>query len=71
MMSKCNVRFGTIPSLLLSLAIGAYVIYQLDWGDVGTTFQDIRYGWLGLALIVFFINYTFRTIRIRTLIGDV
>jgi len=57
-----------IISAILSVALLAYLLLNLDWEILRVAFADIRWGWLGLALLAYLINIFLRALRFRNLI---
>lgn len=58
----------TVLSALISLGVIAYVVSKLDYQTTRSTFVNLHWGWLSLALVVFGVNYLLRTLRFRALI---
>jgi uncharacterized protein (TIRG00374 family) len=58
----------TVFSVLISLVAVIYVVAHLDWQMTYDTLTHLKWGWLGAALLVFFVNYVLRTWRFQTLI---
>lgn len=64
------VRKSKIPvmlSIIFSLLVIVYVLYQLDWHAVKSIFVGLRWSWVVLAFGVYIINYILRTWRLQTL----
>jgi uncharacterized membrane protein YbhN (UPF0104 family) len=57
-----------IVSAILSIALLAYLLLNLDWEILRVAFSDIHWGWLGLALLAYLINIFLRALRFRNLI---
>lgn len=57
-----------IVSAILSIALLAYLLLNLDWEILRVAFSDIHWGWLGLALLAYLINIFLRALRFRSLI---
>ncbi len=57
-----------IVSAVLSVALLAYLLLNLDWEILRVAFADIRWGWLGLALLAYLINIFLRALRFTNLI---
>jgi hypothetical protein len=57
-----------ILSAILSVALLAYLLWNLDWEILRVAFADIRWGWLGLALLAYLINIFLRAMRFANLI---
>jgi uncharacterized protein (TIRG00374 family) len=57
-----------IISAVLSIALLAYLLWNLDWEILRVAFADIRWGWLALALLAYLINIFLRALRFRSLI---
>ena len=66
-MSK-HKTFIYILSAVLSIILLAYLLYTLDWDILRVAFSDIRWGWLGLALLAYLINILLRAARFTNLI---
>jgi uncharacterized protein (TIRG00374 family) len=58
----------TLASLILTAVVIVVVGMSLDWAHAARTLHRIEFGWLGLALVVFALNYWLRTIRFRLLL---
>ena len=57
-----------IISGILSIALLAYLLLNLDWGILRVAFSDIHWGWLGLALLAYLVNILLRALRFTNLI---
>lgn len=57
-----------IISAILSIALLAYLLLNLDWDILRVAFSDIRWGWLGLALLAYLLNILLRALRFTNLI---
>ena len=57
-----------VISAALSIALLAYLLLNLDWDILRVAFSDIRWGWLGLALLAYVINILLRALRFTNLI---
>ena len=57
-----------IISAVLSIALLAYVLLNLDWDVLRVAFSDIHWGWLGLALLAYLVNILLRALRFTNLI---
>ena len=57
-------------SVVVSLAVVALVLTQLDLEQLREVMGQVSFPWLGLALVVFLLNYGLRTLRFRLLIPD-
>ncbi|MBC7876602.1 MAG: flippase-like domain-containing protein [Anaerolineales bacterium] len=57
-----------ILSAVLSAFFLGYVLINLDWEILRTAFSDIRWGWLGLAFLAYFVNILLRALRFTQLI---
>jgi uncharacterized membrane protein YbhN (UPF0104 family) len=57
-----------IISAILSVALLAYLLWNLDWEILRVAFADIRWGWLAVALLAYLINIFLRALRFRNLI---
>ena len=66
-MSKRNFFIYTL-SALVSVILLAYLLYNLDWDILRAAFSDIRWGWLGLALLAYLVNILLRALRFTNLI---
>lgn len=55
-------------SAILSIVLLAYLLLNLDWEVLRVAFADIRWGWLGLALLAYLINIFLRALRFTNLI---
>ncbi len=53
---------------ILSIALLAYLLLNLDWEVLRVAFADIRWGWLGLALLAYIVNILLRALRFTNLI---
>lgn len=60
--------FIYIFSAILSVLLLAYVLFNLDWEILRAAFSDIRWGWLGLALLAYVVNILLRALRFTNLI---
>lgn len=60
--------FVYILSAILSVLFLAYVLLNLDWAILRVAFSDIRWGWLGLALLAYLVNILLRALRFTNLI---
>jgi uncharacterized protein (TIRG00374 family) len=58
-----------IIGVLLSVLVIGYVLFTLDWGQVGSTFLKLKWGWVILGFFIYLVNYLLRAIRFRTLLG--
>ena len=57
-----------IISAILSIALLAYLLLNLDWDILRVAFSDIHWGWLGLALLAYLVNILLRALRFTNLI---
>ena len=57
-----------IISAILSAALLAYLLLNLDWDILRVAFSDIHWGWLGLAFLAYLINILLRALRFSNLI---
>ena len=57
-----------ILSGILSAALLAYLLINLDWDILKGSFSDIHWGWLGLALAAYLVNICLRALRFSNLI---
>lgn len=57
-----------IISAILSVALLAYLLLNLDWEILRVAFADIRWGWLALALLAYLLNIFLRAMRFANLI---
>lgn len=57
-----------VISAILSVVLLAYLLWNLDWEILRVAFADIRWGWLGLALLAYLINIFLRALRFTNLI---
>ncbi len=57
-----------IISAILSAALLAYLLLNLDWEILRVAFSDIHWGWLGLALLAYLLNIFLRALRFTNLI---
>ena len=69
LVSPLRSKFGIWLSLFISVAIVAYIFSRLDWGNMRSSLATANYGWMIFALMVFILNYVFRTIRLKWLMG--
>jgi uncharacterized membrane protein YbhN (UPF0104 family) len=60
--------FVYIVSAVLSVLFLVYVLLNLDWETLSVAFSDIHWGWLGLALLAYFVNILLRAFRFTNLI---
>jgi len=67
---KPSRRLGwkTLLSVVISLAVVALVVTQLDLGQLMEVMSRVSPGWLGAAVVVYMLNYILRTLRFRLLI---
>lgn len=66
-MNKKNILIYTLSAILTIIFLG-YVLLNLDWEILQRAFSDIRWGWLGLALLAYLVNIGLRALRFRNLI---
>lgn len=66
-MNKKNILIYTLSAVLSAFFLG-YVLLNLDWGILQTAFSDIRWGWLGMALLAYLVNIILRALRFANLI---
>jgi uncharacterized protein (TIRG00374 family) len=57
-----------VLSAALSLVFLVYVLLNLDWEILRIAFSDIRWGWLGMALLAYLVNIGLRALRFTNLI---
>jgi uncharacterized membrane protein YbhN (UPF0104 family) len=57
-----------IISGILTIAMLAYLLLNLDWEILRVAFSDIRWGWLGMALLAYLVNILLRALRFTNLI---
>ncbi len=57
-----------IASAVLSIAFLAYLLLNLDWETLRAAFSDVRWGWLVLAFLAYFVNIFLRALRFKNLI---
>jgi len=57
-----------IVSAILSVALLAYLLINLDWEILRGAFSDIHWGWLALALLAYLVNILLRALRFTNLI---
>jgi glycosyltransferase 2 family protein len=57
-----------IISAILSVALLAYLLLNLDWDILRVAFTDIHWGWLTLALLAYLVNILLRAQRFANLI---
>jgi uncharacterized protein (TIRG00374 family) len=57
-----------ITSAILSVALLAYLLLNLDWEILRVAFSDIHWGWLALALLAYLVNILLRALRFTNLI---
>lgn len=60
--------FIYIISGILSAILLVYLLLNLDWEILKTAFSNIRWGWIGLALIAYLVNICLRALRFSNLI---
>jgi len=60
--------FIYILSAILSMAFLAYLFLNLDWETLRAAFSDVRWGWLVLAFLAYFVNICLRALRFKGLI---
>jgi len=65
---KKNQTIIYIISALLSVALLAYLLLNLDWEILRVAFSDIHWGWLALALLAYLLNIFLRALRFTNLI---
>lgn len=65
---KKNQTIIYIISALLSIALLAYLLLNLDWEILRVAFSDIHWGWLALALLAYLLNIFLRALRFTNLI---
>jgi len=53
---------------LLSIAVVIFILMTLDWLTLSALLTRIRWGWLMLAFMIYFINLVFRAMRFRILL---
>lgn len=63
-----NTGLSFFLSIIFSLIVVGYVFYNLDWMIIRSTLASLHWGWLFLALLVFWVNYILRALRFRVLI---
>ncbi|NJN43718.1 MAG: hypothetical protein HC806_02585 [Anaerolineae bacterium] len=61
-------RFHYFWGAAFSIVVIGVVLLNLDWGAVIGTFSDLNWVWLGLAFLVYLINYLLRTLRFQSLL---
>jgi uncharacterized protein (TIRG00374 family) len=57
-------------SVVISLIVVALIVTQLDLDQLTDVLGQASLGWMGLAMVVFLLNYVLRTIRFRLLFPD-
>ncbi len=57
-------------SIIISLTVVALVITQLDLDQLTDVLRQTSLAWMGLAVVVFLLNYVLRTVRFRLLFPD-
>jgi glycosyltransferase 2 family protein len=57
-----------VISAILSVALLAYLLLNLDWDILRVAFADIHWGWLTLALLAYLVNILLRAQRFANLI---
>jgi glycosyltransferase 2 family protein len=57
-----------VLSAVLSVLFLVYVLLNLDWEILRVAFSDIRWGWLGMALLAYLVNIILRALRFTNLI---
>jgi uncharacterized protein (TIRG00374 family) len=57
-----------IISAILSAALLAYLLLNLDWEILRVAFSNIHWGWLALALLAYLLNIFLRALRFANLI---
>jgi uncharacterized protein (TIRG00374 family) len=65
---KKRQTFIYIISAILSVALLAYLLLNLDWDILRVAFSDIHWGWLALALLAYLVNILLRALRFANLI---
>jgi uncharacterized protein (TIRG00374 family) len=55
---------------VISLIVVALIVTQLDLDQLTDVLGQASLGWMGLAMVVFLLNYVLRTIRFRLLFPD-
>jgi hypothetical protein len=65
---KKNQTIIYIISAILSVALLAYLLLNLDWEILRVAFSDIHWGWLALAFLAYLINVLLRALRFSNLI---
>ena len=70
MKSRQGRRLRALLSVVVSLAVVTLVIAQLDMDQLVEVMGQLSLEWMGLAVVVFLLNYVLRTIRFRMLIPD-
>lgn len=60
--------FVYLLSAIASVLLLAYLLLNLDWDILRAAFSDIRWGWLGLALLSYLANILLRALRFANLI---
>jgi len=65
---KKNQTIIYIISAILSVALLAYLLLNLDWEILRVAFSDIHWGWLALALLAYLLNIFLRALRFTNLI---
>jgi glycosyltransferase 2 family protein len=65
---KKKQLFVYILSAVLSVSFLVYVFFNLDWATLRAAFSDVRWGWLVLTLLTYFINILLRALRFKNLI---
>ena len=69
MKKSLRSKLTLILSILISIAVVAFVLIKLDWVAVRSTLEKVNVQWLILALLVYGVNYILRTIRFKILIS--
>ncbi|MGE5251526.1 MAG: lysylphosphatidylglycerol synthase transmembrane domain-containing protein, partial [Bacteroidota bacterium] len=65
MKKRLNSRVSLVLAVVLSVGTILYVFYKLDWTSIEKTLAGAHWGWLGLALLVYILNYILRGLRLQ------
>jgi uncharacterized protein (TIRG00374 family) len=57
-----------ITSGILSLAFLVYLFLNLDWTTLRLAFSEVRWGWLIVAFLAYFLNILLRALRFKNLL---
>lgn len=57
-----------VVSAILTIALLAYLLLNLDWAALQAAFASLHATWLALALFIYFVNILFRALRFKFLV---